>query len=204
MPKAIEYIEQDLTDIAIFQARKNLDLYYNKEERVAFKYDVTFVDGVAEIDFPVDPIRYGTKIVKIESSEGHSFIGELTHEEFSAAAFDSYEYYSKDINDTIYNTTLSGSQIGGMIDSLTITSSNPDFNNNFTTNLTFYEIDKKLIEEEFIPDTIARVSDVPSDVVRTSKQDLNHEECHQARKNLDLYYEYTDYPYWELDEQGYY
>ena len=56
-----------------------------------------------------------------------------------------------------------------------------------TYNFSLMKIQTLLVPEEYIPDTIARASDIPQNVVQYSEQTLSEEEQMQARANLGLY-----------------
>lgn len=158
----ILYTEQELTEEQQMQARKNQSLYYQESIYLGTIENVTFTDGLSqaleipflgingngntgEANIQIDFISEDSKILR-------SFKGPYTWYNISNIGVTVHEYTG--ISDNGFSLRLYNEEVLEYIPK-----SGQD--NNLTTTLKFYQLNIKQVEEEFIPDTIARSSDIP-------------------------------------------
>lgn len=158
----ILYTEQELTEEQQMQARKNQSLYYQESIYLGTIENVTFTDGLSqaleipflgingngntgEANIQIDFISEDSKILR-------SFKGPYTWYNISNIGVTVHEYTG--ISDNGFSLRLYNEEVLEYIPG-----SGQD--NNLTTTLKFYQLNIKQVEEEFIPNAIARTKDVP-------------------------------------------
>lgn len=90
----------------------------------------------------------------------HSFMGKETYSTYSTAMIEQWNYSGEEKSGNYIHSL----EMGTINTNNTIItfSTNSALETSFTTNLMFYEIELKQIEEEYVPSTIARISDLES------------------------------------------
>ena len=174
--EVISYLPQELTEEQQMQARANL--------------------GVYSTTLPI--IEEGT--IEIVNKQGHHFLSleESTNIKLTLSATVGYNSQFKIdlIGYSDYNSNHMYLRMEASDDfryNLIYEGDFWDFSNSGydlpdgTYNFSLMKIQTLLVPEEYIPDTIARASDIPQNVVQYSEQTLSEEEQMQARANLGLY-----------------
>ena len=168
--EVISYLPQELTEEQQMQARMNQGLYSTKDTLLE-TLDLTFSNGQANANLSAN--LSGIDTIKV-------IIGDI-------AMYGTVQYHGHPVYDYTFKCQLGTLHLEyGFGKWKYWREGQEDFNTTVTVSV--YSSENKQVEEKYIPNTIARISDIPQNIVQYSEQTLSEEEQMQARANLGLYY----------------